>query len=169
MTFKPWVAAAALTVFSVAAQAASHFGALGPGEHVLDIMLTDPSSPLFEEQVSFTLNQGSQVKATLTGVTLSAVSYRDFTEAGGTQLVSVKSTMDAAGSAFDLGALRGGIGFDPTSYNLQLSGLVNAPGATTVRMTLKVSAIPETSTWAMFALGMAGLAAVGRKHPPSRP
>jgi hypothetical protein len=166
MRFKPWVAAAALTVFSMAAQAATNLGSIGPGEHAVDISLPTPGAGVFNETLSFSLDSYSHVTGTLSGGTVLGVSYQRFSEMGNIPVVKVTPT----GSTFDLGLLVAptGIGFESGLYTLNLSGLLDKPAATSMRLTLNVTAVPEVSTWSMLALGLVGIAAVRRRAASSQ-
>jgi hypothetical protein len=166
MTFKPWVAAAALTVCGVAAQAANNLGAIGPGEHVFDISLSTPGTAVFAETLSFSLASSSHVTGALSGGSVLGVSYQRFSEMGNIPVVKVTPV----GSAFDLGLLVApiGVGFESGLYTLNLSGLLDNPAATSMRLTLNVTAVPEVSTWSMLALGLGGMAAVRRRAAASQ-
>jgi hypothetical protein len=166
MTFKPWVAAAALTVFSVAAQAATNLGSIGPGEHAFDISLSASGTGAFNETLSFSLASSSHVTGALPGGTVLGVSYQRFSEMGNIPVVKVTPV----GSTFDLGLLAAptGIGFESGLYTLNLSGLLDNPAATSMRLTLNVTAVPEVSTWSMLVLGLGGMAAVRRRATSSQ-
>lgn len=166
MTTKVWVAAA-IAFASWSAQGATSLGQLPPGVSDFSVSFANTSGLTFNEQLTFSLGADSRVKGLLFGqgdsVNLLSVSIQRFSESGNAPVVSVTPKPVGDGFAFDLGDLSvpSGIGFDSSLYTLSLSG-VRGTGATGLSLALNVTAVPESATWSLMALGLVGLAGVRR-------
>jgi PEP-CTERM motif len=68
-------------------------------------------------------------------------------------------------ASFDFGELwaPSGVGFDSGFYTVSLSGLATE-GLSSLKLNINVSAVPEASSWVLMGLGLAGVAAVGRRR-----
>jgi hypothetical protein len=157
--------AAAIACASGLSQAATNRTAvsLANGINTIDVTLNSAAGTFFQEDVPFVLEAPSNVKGTLIGIsggaTLLAVTAQRFSEMGNSPLISGTPTQVGNLSTFDLGQLWAPtlISFETGLYTLSLSGVKDA-AVSSLRLTLDVSTIPEPSTWAMLALGLAGLA-----------
>ena len=161
--------AAAIVCASGVAQATTSFGSyLNNGVNTIDISLPKVSpGGLFQEDVTFSLRATSNVIGSLSGVTgdvtLIEVTAQRFSEQGTSPVISVTPTEVGDLSTFNLGQLWAptNMGFETGLYTLSLSG-IKAAGVSSLRLSLNVSSVPEPTVWAMFALGLAGLAGTHR-------
>ncbi len=167
------VAAACLSLAVFAADASVDLGVLPDGASSVQGALTHTTQLggvdwRFDEPYLFTLTQASNVagtfvptdaRALLAGVSISRADVA-YPAVVGFPVphhdVSPIPTSD--GFSFDLGTLSAG------TYNLHYIGSIVNASTGHFNATLTVTSVPEPATWAVMALGLAGVAAVSRRR-----
>lgn len=145
-------------------QAATNFGTLNDGDNTGDVGLT--GSVFFEETVTFNLNSTRNVSGSFRALdgnpSLLEMTVQRFSEDSNSPLVNVVPTEIDGGYTFDLGQLWApdAPGYDTGLYTLSMTGLKG--GASSVRLSLNVSAVPEPSSLVLLAVAVAGAAAIRR-------
>jgi len=169
------LAFAAMAYLAGGAHAETQLQRLDPGAYSATFPV-DVSTGAMSDRVYVSLNQASRVTGTIKGLaTVDKLTTWTFSEMVGETVVDGVVEFDPSGlvASFDLGVLTktamppGMMGFpDPDGYWVNLSGLLGPAGLAQgqVSIALNVAAVPEASTWLMMALGLGGLAAVGRRR-----
>lgn len=175
MKNRAWVAAA-IALSSLTAQAAvTDMGILRQGINETQVTFSEsPIAPgFFSEKLTFSLVGDSLVSGWITGFPIDVrtenVTVQRFSVTGSSPYITAKLAVQGNSIFFDLGTLQAPSGLSHYSghYTMYIKGF-NAPTATGVNLRMQVTAVPEASTWAMLAVGLAGVALVSRARRVSQ-
>ncbi len=143
-------------------------GRLTPGSYTYTVSPDAFMGSTFSNAVSFTLDQGSALSMSYTGLGTGATlltSEQFSLTSGQTNSTLIARLMTFEGDTYNLGNLSATpeAGIALPVYKLMLTG--SPTGAGPITLNLNVSAtVPEPATWGLMGLGLVSVAAVARRR-----